>query len=69
MLESVLNFKQILNNLTSLQSSVSSGMLMILFFMAFGILEKQILWLQVTLMQIGLAMWMIERVILEDVFM
>jgi hypothetical protein len=69
MLESVLNFKQILNNLTSLQSSVSSGMLMIHFFMAFGILEKQILWLQVTLMQIGLAMWMIERVILEDVFM
>jgi hypothetical protein len=69
MLESVLNFKQILNNLTSLQSSVSSGMLMIIFFMAFGILEKKILWLQVTLMQIGLAMWMIERVILEDVFM
>jgi hypothetical protein len=29
--------------------------------------RKQILWLQVTLMQIGLAMRMTERVLLEDV--
>jgi hypothetical protein len=42
---------------------------MILFFMAFGILEKQILWLQVTLMQIGLAMRMTEKVLLEYAFM
>jgi len=37
--------------------------------MAFGILGKQILWLQVTLMQIELAMQMTEKVPLEDAFM
>jgi hypothetical protein len=65
-LQYLLDFKQILKNLTSLQLRVSSSMLMILFFMAFGILGKQILWLQATLMQIGLAMRMTERVPLED---
>jgi hypothetical protein len=42
---------------------------MILFLMAFGILEKQILLLQDTLMQIGLEMLMIERAPQEDVSM
>jgi hypothetical protein len=37
--------------------------------MAFGIRGKQILWLQVTLMQIGLAMRMTEKVPLEDASM
>jgi hypothetical protein len=52
-----------------LQSSVSSGMSMISFCMAFGILEKQILLLQDTLMQTGLEMLMIERALQEDVSM
>jgi hypothetical protein len=42
---------------------------MIPFFMAFGILDKQILLLQDTLMQIGLEVPMIERAPQEDVFM
>jgi hypothetical protein len=37
--------------------------------MAFGILEKQILLLQDTLIQIGLEMLMIEKAPQEDVFM
>jgi hypothetical protein len=37
--------------------------------MSFGILEKQILCLEVTLMKIELAMWLTERVHLEDVSM
>jgi hypothetical protein len=42
---------------------------MIPFLMAFGILEKQILLLQDTLMQIGLEMLMIEKAHKEDVSM
>jgi hypothetical protein len=42
---------------------------MILFFMAYGIPEKQILLLQDTLMQTGLEMLMIERAPREDVSM
>jgi len=44
-------------------------MLMIPFFMAFGIPERQILLLQDSLMQIGLEMLMIERAPLEDASM
>jgi hypothetical protein len=58
-------FKQILKNLTVLQSNISLGMLMILFYMAYGILGKQILLLQYTLMQTGLKMLMIGRAPLE----
>jgi hypothetical protein len=42
---------------------------MIPFFMVFDILEKQILLLQDTLMEIGLEMLMIERAPWEDVSM
>jgi hypothetical protein len=42
---------------------------MIPFSMAFGILEKQILLLQDTLMQTRLEMLMIERALWEDVSM
>jgi hypothetical protein len=40
---------------------------MVLFFVAYGIPEKQILLLQNTLMQTGLEMLMIERAPQEDV--
>jgi hypothetical protein len=62
-------FKQIRRNHISLQSSVSSGMSMIPFSMVFGILEKQILLFQDTLMQTGLEMLMIERALQGDVSM
>jgi hypothetical protein len=56
-------------NPISLQSSASSGMSMTLLIMVFGILEKQILCLQVTLMQIRRVMLMIGKAPLIDAFM